>query len=67
MSNVLVVLLFAVLVAGILFSFQLFMRGDTAKERIARLMPSDFKPDLLSARSNPYMNRCSESRITGSR
>jgi len=41
MSNVLVVLLFAILVVGILFSFQLSMRGDTAKERIARLMPPD--------------------------
>ncbi|HLX79988.1 MAG TPA: hypothetical protein VKS43_05325 [Burkholderiales bacterium] len=55
MSNVLVVLLFAVLIVGIWLSFQLFMRGDTARERIARLTPPDFKPDLFYSKGDTYV------------
>ena len=38
--------IFAAFVVGIWFSFRLFMRGDTAAERVAALLPADFKPDL---------------------
>jgi hypothetical protein len=55
MSNVLVVLLFAVLIVGVWFSFQLFMRGDTAREKVARLLPSDFRPDLFYRKGDTYV------------
>ena len=39
------VLLFGALIIGIWFSYRLFMRGDTAPERVASRMPKDFKAD----------------------
>jgi hypothetical protein len=37
--------LFGALIFGIWFSYRLFMRGDTAPERVASRMPKDFKAD----------------------
>lgn len=37
--------LFGSLILGIWFSYRLFMRGDTAPERVASRMPKDFKAD----------------------
>jgi len=37
------------------FSYRLFMRGDTAKEKVAALLPSDFKPDLFHRKGDTYV------------
>ena len=55
MGTVLVVFLFAALTFGIWLSFRLFMRGDTAKEKVAALLPPDFKPDLFYRKGDTYM------------
>ena len=38
--------IFVAFTVGIWFSYRLFMRGDTAQEKVASLLPKDFKPDL---------------------
>jgi hypothetical protein len=55
MSNVLAVLVFAGLTVVIWLSYRLFMRGNTAKERVAALLPSDFKPDLFHRKGDTYV------------
>lgn len=47
--------IFAAFVVGIWFSFRLFMRGDTAAERVAALLPADFKPDLSYRKGDTYI------------
>jgi hypothetical protein len=54
MGNVLAVLVFAGLTVVIWLSYRLFMRGNTAKERVAALLPSDFKPDLFHRKGDTY-------------
>jgi hypothetical protein len=40
---------------GIWLSFRLFMRGDTAKEKVAALLPPGFKPDLFYRKGDTYL------------
>jgi hypothetical protein len=55
MGNVLVGLLFVAFVIGILFSLVLFNRGDTGRERVAKLLPSDFRPDFSHRKGDTYV------------
>jgi hypothetical protein len=48
-------LIFAGLTIGIWFSYRLFMRGDTAEEKVAALLPPDFKPDLFHRKGDTYV------------
>ena len=49
------VAIFAAFVVGIGIAFRLFMRGDTAAERVAALLPADFKPDLSYRKGDTYI------------
>src|SRR6185295_12708363 len=40
---------------GIWFSYRLFMKGDTAKDRIAKLLPQAFKPDMFHQKGDTYV------------
>ena len=40
---------------GIWISYRLFMRGDTAAEKVAALLPSDFRPDLFHRKADTYV------------
>ncbi len=55
MGNVVGVLIFVGFTIGIWLSFRLFMRGDTAQEKVAALLPSDFKPDLFYRKGDTYV------------
>jgi hypothetical protein len=48
------VLIFVVFIVGIWFSYRLFMRGDMPHEKVARLLPPDFKPDLFHRKGDTY-------------
>jgi hypothetical protein len=55
MGNVMAVLLFVGFTFAIWFSYRLFVRGDTAKEKVAALLPSDFKPDVFHRKGDTYV------------
>ena len=50
MNSILGVLIFVVTVVGIWFSYRLFMRGNTPEERVAAMLPPDFRPGQIGAR-----------------
>ena len=47
--------IFAVFIVGIWFSYRLFMRGDTYEEKVASLLPKDFKPDVFHRKGDTYV------------
>jgi hypothetical protein len=47
--------IFAFFIVGIWFSYRLFMRGDTYEEKVARLLPSDYKPDVFHRQGDTYV------------
>jgi hypothetical protein len=49
------VLIFVGFTVGIWFSYRLFMRGDTPEEKVAALLPPDFKPDLSYRKGDTYV------------
>jgi len=49
------ILVFAGFAIGIWISYRLFMRGDTAREKVAALLPSDFKADLYHRKGDTYV------------
>jgi len=49
------ILVFAGFAIGIWFSYRLFMRGNTAEEKVAALLPSDFKADLCHRKGDTYV------------
>jgi hypothetical protein len=49
------IMIFVVFIIGIWFSYRLFMRGDTAHEKVASLLPRDFKPDLFHRMGDTYV------------
>jgi cbb3-type cytochrome oxidase subunit 3 len=49
------VAIFAVFIVGIWFAYRLFMRGDTYEEKVARLLPKDFKPDVSHRMGDTYV------------
>jgi len=55
MGTVIGILIFAGFTIGIWLSYRLFMRGDTAQEKVAALLPSDFKPDLFHRKGDTYV------------
>ena len=48
-------LVFVGFTVGIWISYRLFMRGNTAEEKVAALLPSDFKPDLFHRKGDTYV------------
>ena len=55
MSTLVAIAIFAVFIIGIWFSYRLFMRGDTAQEKVARLLPPGFKPDFSHRMGDTYV------------
>ena len=55
MSTLVGVGIFVVLTIGIWFSYRLFMRGDTYEEKVAALLPPDFKPDVFHRKGDTYV------------
>jgi hypothetical protein len=55
MQTVFGVGIFVVFIIAIWFSYRLFMRGDTYAEKVARLLPPDFKPDLFHRKGDTYV------------
>ena len=55
MGTIIGILIFVSFTIGIWFSYQLFMRGNTDKEKVAALLPSDFKPDLFYRKGDTYV------------
>ena len=55
MSTLVGIAIFAVFIIGIWFSYRLFMRGDTYEEKVARLLPPGFKPDLFHRKGDTYV------------
>jgi hypothetical protein len=53
--NVLGAIIFVGMVVAIWFSYRLFMRGDTHQERVARLLPPGFKPDISYRKGDTYV------------
>ncbi len=53
--NALGLIVFGGMVAAIWFSYRLFMRGDTPKERVAALLPPGFKPDISYRKGDTYI------------
>src|ERR1700681_4719121 len=47
--------IFVVFIVAIWFSYRLFMRGDTYEEKVARLLPQDFKPDIFHRKGDTYV------------
>ena len=54
-ENLFGVLVFVVSTIGIWFSYRLFMRGDTYEEKVARLLPPGFKPDVFHMKGDTYV------------
>jgi len=54
-GTVIGILVFVGLAIGIWFSYRLFMRGYTAEEKVAALLPSGFKPDLFYRKGDTYV------------
>ena len=55
MGTVIGLLIFAALAVGIWISYRLFMRGDTAEEKVAALLPSGFTPDLSHRKGDTFV------------
>ena len=55
MDTIVGITIFAVFIVGIWFSYKLFMRGDTYEEKVARLLPKDFKPDVFHRLGDTYV------------
>jgi cbb3-type cytochrome oxidase subunit 3 len=55
MGTIVGILIFVGFTVGIWFSYRLFMRGDTAEEKVAALLPPDFKPDLFHRKGDTYV------------
>jgi hypothetical protein len=55
MGDALGVAIFVGFIVLIWFSYRLFMKGDTAKEKVAALLPSDFKPDFFHRKGDTYV------------
>ena len=55
MGTVMEVAIFVGFTFVIWFSYRLFMRGDTAKEKVAALLPPGFKPDLFYRKGDTYV------------
>jgi hypothetical protein len=55
MGTVFAILLFGVLVLIIWISYRLFMKGFTAEEKVAALLPSNFKPDCFHRKGDTYI------------
>ena len=53
--NLLGLTIFVVLIGGIWVSYRFFMRGDTGKERVAKLLPPAFKPDVFHRKGDTYV------------
>jgi hypothetical protein len=47
--------IFVVFIVGIWWSYRLFMRGDTYEEKVRRLLPEGFKPDLFHMKGDTYV------------
>jgi hypothetical protein len=55
MSTLVGVGIFVGLTVGIWLSYRLFMRGDTYEEKVAALLPPDFKPDVFHRKGDTYV------------
>jgi len=55
MSTMLGLIVFGGFTIGIWFSYRLFMRGFTAEEKVASLLPDDFKPDFSYRKGDTYV------------
>jgi hypothetical protein len=55
MSTLVGIGIFAAFIAGIWFSYRLFMRGDTYEEKVAALLPPGFKPDVHHRKGDTYV------------
>jgi hypothetical protein len=55
MSTLVGLFIFVALTIGIWFSYRLFMRGDTYEEKVAALLPADFKPDVFHRKGDTYV------------
>jgi len=55
MDTIIGISIFAVFIVGIWFSYKLFMRGDTYEEKVASLLPKDFKPDVFHRMGDTYV------------
>ncbi|SRR5260221_12741878 len=53
MGTLIGILIFVGFTIGIWFSYRLFMRGNTPEEKVAALLPGDFKPDLFYRKGTP--------------
>jgi len=51
----LLVIVFGSVIVGIWLSYKLFMRGDTDKERVAKHLPKDFKPEWGVRHGDTYV------------
>ena len=48
-------IIFVGVTVGIVFSYRLFMRGDTNAERVAKHLPPDFKPEWSWRHGDTYV------------
>ena len=55
MGTIIGVLVFGGFSVGIWYSYRLFMRGHTAEEKVAALLPSDFKPELFYRKGDTFV------------
>jgi hypothetical protein len=55
MGTIVGILIFTGFTIGIWFSYRLFMRGNTDEEKVAALLPPDFKPDLFHRKGDTYV------------
>jgi cbb3-type cytochrome oxidase subunit 3 len=55
MQIVFSIAIFVVFIVGIWFSYRLFMRGNTPQEKVASLLPRDFKPDVSYRLGDTYV------------
>ena len=55
MGTIVGILIFVGFTIGIWFSYRLFMRGNTDEEKVAALLPPDFKPDLVYRKGDTYV------------
>lgn len=54
MGTLIGTLVFGGFTIGIWISYRLFMRGNTDEEKVAALLPSDFRPDLFHRKGDTY-------------
>ncbi len=55
MGTIIGIIIFVGFTIGIWFSYRLFMRGNTPEEKVAALLPPDFKPDLSYRKGDTYV------------